>query len=488
MASAACAGCHGERPDVLAQPADAGVPGLLGSKSARVDARSNVDASAPSDAAAPVVAEPSAEPPVAPRTPAEGIGVASLAAAVSANNAFAVALFAQVRPGSANQNLLTSPISAELAVSMAYVGATGETRTEMANALHFGATPAQTIFDGQNALSQALQGRAASAFALAANSYRGSAPPAVASDYELQVVNSIWGQEGYPWQAPFLHTLATVYGVSVYQRDFRTQSEPARQAINAWVSKQTSDKINDLLPPGATSEQTRMVLVNALHLKLPWETPFRKEVTRPAPFTRADKTQVTTPFMNDVDQYAYVDDGAAQIISLPLFGKELALIVALPHAGSSLEAYERSVRAGSAALAQPKKAALVKLSLPKSAFTSPTFSLSTALKALGMKQAFDDQRAHFEGMCAHTPEQKPLFVSDVLQKTMLDVQENGVEAAAATAVVMTVALSAVTIVGPKPVPIPMIVNRPYLVAVMDVPTGAILMLGHISDPSQAHGN
>ncbi|MEO8900006.1 MAG: serpin family protein [Polyangiaceae bacterium] len=491
IAGSACAGCHGERPDVIPPPADANVPGLLPSKSpspspALAASTSVGDASVPSDASAPLAVEPEAESPVAPRRALDAVPPAALGTAVAANNAFAVALFGQVRAGSANANLLTAPISASLALTMAYAGATGQTRSEMARALHFGAAPAQTIFDGQNALSQALLSRGPAAFALASKSYRGSKAPAVATDYELQVVNSVWGEASYSWESPFLHTLAADYGASVYKRDFRTQAEATRQAINAWVSKQTSNKINHLLSKEAVSPDTRLVLVNALHLKLPWETPFRKGATSAAPFTRADKTQVSTQFMNTSEELAYVDDGSAQIVSLPLAGRQLSVLIALPHAGSSLEAYERSLRAGSAALLQPKKNARVILSLPKSAFTSQAFSLKAALQALGMKQAFEAGDAHFEGMCAHPPDDRRLFVDDIVQKTMIDVQETGVEAAAATAVVMAT-MGAVRR-RPEPAPVPMIVNRPYLIALLDVPTGAILMLGHITDPSQPATN
>ena len=484
-----CAACHGERPEVTAQPADASVPGLLPGRNAPRSAPladaspSSVDA-APSAAAAPSDSVDPAQPALAPRRAADSVPATALAAAVSANNAFAVALFAQVRPSSAKSNLLTSPISAELALTMAYAGATDQTRAEMATALSFGATPAASIFDGQNALSQALLKRGPAALALAAQSYRGNAGPPLATDYELQIVNSLWGERSIAWQTPFLRTLAANYGAPLHQRDFVHDSEAARQAINAWVSQQTRNKINDLLFPGAVSSETRLVLVNALHLKLPWQTPFQEAATAPAAFTRADKTQVNTPFMNSQQKLSYVDDGAAQVVSLPLAGKELSLIVALPHADTTLEVYERSLRAGSAALVAPKQTALVKLSLPRSTFTSPTFSLKEALQALGMKQAFDDQHAHFEGMCTQRPGDARLFVSDVLQKTMIDVQETGLEAAAATAVVMSTAMAVIKH-GPDPVPIPMIVNRPYLIAVVDVPTGAILMLGHITDPSQA---
>ncbi|MEP7048696.1 MAG: serpin family protein [Pseudomonadota bacterium] len=485
LIAGACAACHGERPDVVASPPDAGVPGLLPVKNAppptRLDLPLGPDAGPPNAA---VAEEPTAEAPVAPRHPEADISPAALAAAVTANNRFALALFALLRAGNAKSNLLTSPLSAELALTMAYAGATGQTRAEMARALSFGSAPAQTIFDGQNALSQALERRGASALALAAHSSFGSARPPVAKDYQLDVVNSLWGEATYPWQPAFLRILAADYGAPLYRRDFIHQAEPARQAINAWVSKKTADKINDLLPAGAVGGETRLVLVNALHLKLPWQTPFRPAATVPAVFTRVDRTQLTTPFMNSQASLPYLDDGAAQVAALPMYGNELYLVIALPHAGTSLDAYERSLRSGAAALRLPKKNALLALSLPKSAFTSPSFSLRSALQALGMKQAFDDEQAHFEGMGAPAAGTPRLFVSDVLQKAMIDVQETGLEAAAATAVVMRTAMALIPS-GPARVPIPMIVNRPYLLAVLDAPTGAILILGHINDPAPA---
>ena len=194
--------------------------------------------------------------------------------AVSANNAFAVDLYAQLRAGPASGNLLTSPISASLALTMTYAGARGTTATQMATALHYGSA-ASTIFDGQNALSQALDARGQAALAADAQIAQEGAEPAPSpSDYQLQVVNSVWGQTGYAWQAPFLDILAEDYGTGVYLQDFADHADPARVLINDWVSAETSDRINNLLPEGAIDSNTVMVLVNAIHLKLPWATTF----------------------------------------------------------------------------------------------------------------------------------------------------------------------------------------------------------------------
>jgi serpin B len=420
-----------------------------------------------------------ARAPVA-RIPASSVSAADLAGAVTANNAFAVDLYAHQRAAATKPgNLLTSPLSASLALTMTYAGAQGSTATGMAQALHLGSSTASTIFAGQNALDQALASRAATALAgdqhVAQES--GEAAPSP-SDYDLTVVNSVWGEKTYTWATPFLDILASDYGSGVYLSDFVHAFDQARQAINGWVSGETADRINDLLPPGSLDDTTRMVLVNAIHLKLPWANAFQTSATAPASFTRADGSQVTTSFMNQQQTFGYVDDGRAQIVSLPLTGGQETVLIALPH--GDLATYEASLTAGSTALTPPPGQALVALSLPKVSFTSPTFSLAGALQAMGMTDAFNRDTADFRGLCANPPDAERLYVSDVLQKAMLGMQETGVEAAAATAVI--VAGTAVGMSNP-PTPVPMVVNRPFVVSIVDVPTGAVLFLGHIEDPT-----
>jgi serpin B len=414
------------------------------------------------------------------RVPASSVPASAVTGAVAANNAFAVDLFSRVRtsPDVGTGNVLTSPISASLALTMTYAGAKGTTATQMATALHYGSA-SSTIFEGQNALSQALASRAAAALAgdqKTAQESGGAAPSP--DDYNLQVVNSVWGEQTYTWEQPFLDVLAQDYGTGVFLEDFVNQFDQARQTINTWVSTETLDKINDLLPPGSLDNTTRMVLVNAIHLKFPWANAFVATATAPATFTRADASAVQTPFMNEEVTAAYTDDGQAQVVSLPLSGGQVSVLIALPH--GDLTTYEASLAAGSAALSVPKGEGLVDLALPKVSFTSPTFSLAKSLEAMGMTQAFDPEAADFTGLCANPPDHDNLYISDVLQKAMVAMQETGVEAAAATAVVV----SGASVSEPTPTPVAMNVNRPYLVSIVDVPTGAILFLGHIEDPTQ----
>lgn len=408
-----------------------------------------------------------------PRQPASEVSAGTLASAVAANNAFAVDLFAHVRTdiGKTPGNLLTSPLSASIALTMTYAGAKTQTATEMASALHF-SSGAPTIFEGQNALTQALDGRAAAA--LAGDQERAKVnnlPAPSASNYQLQVVNSVWGERTVPWEPPFLDVLATYYGTGIELVDFINKFESARVTINDWVSAKTADKINNFLPVEAVTTSTRMVLVNAIHLKLGWMSPFTESMTENGTFTTSAGKPFQTPFMNQTADFSYVDDGLAQIVALPLAGNQLSVIFALPH--GDLATYEAGLTGNSAGLAKPPTESMVSLSLPKVTFTSPTFSLKQSLENMGMKQAFVDG-ADFSGLC--TTEQ--LAISDVLQKTMVAMDEKGVAAAAATAVIVSGSSS-----GGGPGPVPMVVDRPFVISIVDIPTGAILFLGHIEDPS-----
>lgn len=411
------------------------------------------------------------------RIEASAVPVSSLGQAVLANNAFAVDLYSRFVAGQASSNVLTSPVSASLALTMAYAGAQGQTATEMASALHFDAGWATTIFEGQNALSQALASRGGAALATAQGSSAQGKPAPAAGDYNLQVVNSVWGQKTYPWAQPFLGVLAQSYGTGVYLEDFANDSQQALQTINGWVSSLTNDKINNLLSPDSVDNSTRMVLVNAIHLKFPWSTPFNSAYTASGEFTREDGTTIATSFMSETSTLPFVDDGQAQIVGLPLSNGQLSVVIALPHPGVDLATYEAGLSPTSAAITQPATPQSVTLTVPKSTFTSSSFSLSAALKAMGMVQAFDPASANFSGMC--TTPSSGLYVSDVLQKATISMAENGVEAAAATAV----AFSATAYEAPALGTVAMVVNRPYLIAVVDLPTSAILFLGHLVDPT-----
>ncbi len=401
----------------------------------------------------------------------------ALAGAVAANNAFAFDLYSQVAAASSGSggNLMTSPVSASLALTMTYAGAQGQTATEMASVLHLPSGSA--AFDGQNALTQALDGRAAAALMNDQQTAKNSDSPAPSpDDYALQVVNSIWGQNGYPWAMPFLDIMATSYGTGIYLEDFRTQPTAAMQAINGWVSSATADKIQNLLLPGSVDTTTRLVLVNAVHLKLPWSSPFEPARTASGPFTRGDGTPVTASFMHQGVMTQYVETDQAQVVSLPLSGGQVSVVFALPKNGLpdlvsslTLDSWTALTKWGFAEL---------DLSLPKFTFTSKSFSLATAVKALGMKTAFDPNAADFKGLAVAPPDGN-LYIADVVQKATMAVAEQGVEAAAATAVLVDSALAIEN-------PATMTLDHPFLVAIVDT-SGAVLFLGQIDDPTAAGG-
>jgi serpin B len=423
-----------------------------------------VDAAAPLDESSETRSAPSAS---------------ALAPAVAANNAFALSLYGQVAPTVDGGNLMTSPLSASLALTMTYAGAQGQTATEMASALQLPATPS-SIFAGQNALSQALAGRAAAAFASDQTTAQSAGEPAPdPSDYALAVVNSVWGEKTYPWAAPFLDILASDYGTGVYLEDFVNNPSGAVQTINGWVSAETADKINNLIPPAAIDSSTRMVLVNAVHLKLPWQSPFVPAQTANGTFTRGDGTQVTASFMNQTfsdGTAGYVETSDATVVSIPLSAKQLSVVIAMPKGG--LSSFVSSLTPATwSALTATTFSQNVVLSLPKFTFTSPSFSLATALQALGMNSAFNPQAADFKGLCSAPPDGDNLYISDVLQKATMAVAENGVEAAAATAVLVAGA-------GIETPSVTVTINQPFLVSIVDS-SGAIVFLGQIDDPTNA---
>ncbi len=408
------------------------------------------------------------------RVPASSISQGALEDAVVANNAFAIDLYARLASGQSTSNVLTSPISASMVLTMTYAGAQGPTANEMATALHFDEDAGTRIFDGQNALSQALASRGPAAFATA---LLDPATDPSASEYDLQVVNSVWGETTYSWASPFLDILAKSYGTGVYLQDFLDQPAQALQTINAWVADATDDKINDFLTPSLVTSSTRVALVNAIHLKLPWAIPFEM-AQRGGTFTRGDGTTVSPTFMTGRASFPYADDGRAQVVELPLFSDEVAVLIALPHPDVDLATYEASLSAQSTVIAQPQASTFVALTLPEVTFTSPSLSLVPALMAMGMTQAFDPGAANFKGMCPDPPDGLNLSLSAVVQKATLSMLEDGVEATATTVVVGG------DYASPPPA-VPMLVNRPYLVTIVDVPTGAVLFLGHIEDPTDS---
>ena len=388
---------------------------------------------------------------------------------------FAFALWQGLRSDpAAKNNFVFSPTSVSLALAMAYAGAQGSTASQMKDSMHV--TSASDVYlRSLNWLDQQLESRADAALKQAQNMYKSGGSSTAAPDpanFRLHVVNACWGDRMFTFEQPYLDTLATDFGSGVHLADFRTQPDTERLAINTWVSQETLNRITDLISQGAIDTNTRTVLVNAIHLKLPWYDPFLATNTNPASFIKTDGSTVSVPFMNKVASWSYAEDDTTQAVAIPLSGSSVQFVVFLPKATSSLAELEDSLAQGHATtLMAGMTWPQVTLALPKFAFTTASVRLGSALTALGMTDALTPD-ADFTGIS----KEKPLFISDVVHKAMVGVDENGVEAAAATAVMMA---GSGLPSGMKQVN----ANRPFFFGIYDQPTSTWLFLGHVTDPS-----
>lgn len=382
---------------------------------------------------------------------------------LAAGNAeFAMRLYNETA-AKAEGNVFFSPLSVTTALAMTYAGAKGQTATEMATALSF-KLPPERLHVAMNALDLALSSRSLDAPA------RKDGKP-----FALRSVNTTFGQKGYPFEAPYLDTLAKNYGSGVQLADFKAKPDAERLKINAWVEKQTDQKIKDLLGQGTISEITRLVLVNAVYFNADWANPFEKESTKNAPFTKLDGTKADVPTMNQELGVPYLSNDKLDAIELAYEGRKVSMVVVVPK--GDFKTFETSfdgnaLLATMAGLSTPTP---VRVALPKFELTGESVSLTKPLKTLGMVSPFSEEKADFSGMLA--PSVDKLHISDVIHKAFVRVDEKGTEAAAATAVVMAGATSI-------PVDPPKVfrADRPFLVFIRDVPTNTVLFTGRIVSP------
>jgi serpin B len=373
---------------------------------------------------------------------------------VKGNTAFACDLYARLR--NKDGNFFSSPYSISTALAMTYSGARGQTAAQMAKVMHF-TLPEERFHPAAGALVRDLTG---------ADKKRG---------YQLSVANSLWGQKNYGFLDEFLKLNRSCYGAGLQEVDFIGAREEARQAINAWVEKQTQDKIKELLKPNHLSDATRLVLTNAIYFKAEWDRKFYHEATRDAPFQVSAQRKVNVPTMHMLASFPYLDGGTFDMLELPYKNGDLSMQILLPKKLDGLANLEKSLTADKLAEWQQKlRASQVLLSLPKFKMTSQ-FELADPLQAMGMTLAFQPTQADFSGMNGGS---EPLFISAIVHKTFVDVNEEGTEAAGATAVVMKAGSA------PPRKEIEFRVDHPFVFLIRDNRSGSILFLGRVVDPSK----
>ncbi|HPF70753.1 MAG TPA: serpin family protein [Candidatus Krumholzibacteria bacterium] len=367
----------------------------------------------------------------------------------TAVNAFAVDLYRRL--AAPDENLFFSPASASVALAMTRLGADGATAAEMDRVLHF--APDDPLL--------------ASAFGRFAGQLAVDPEFAV-----LRLANRLFGQSGLPFRRDYLATLQEHFDAGLEQVDFRRDAEGARRLINTWVEQQTEDRIKDLLADGDVGPSTALVLVNAVYFLGSWQQQFPMDATFDDTFHRADGTEVTVPFMHLDGALRWGRAADAQVLALPYKGNGLEMVLVLPDEGTTLADLDRGLDAGRLAswLAAPMPRA-VEAAVPR-LHLETSFDLTRALADLGMTTAFG-ARADFSGMI----DGGGLAIDRVVHKAFLDVDEKGTEAAAATGVVMRVTSA-------RPVDkVAFTADRPFLLAIRHVDTGAVLFLGRVADPS-----
>jgi serine protease inhibitor len=374
---------------------------------------------------------------------------------VDGNTSFAFDLYGRLKD--TKGNLFFSPYSISTALAMTYTGADGITADQMQKTLHF----PRFLYRDSNPF-HAGYGRLINQ--LNQQGQKG--------DYQLLIANALWGQKGYEFLDSFIAVNNRYYNAGLENVDFVNETEQARQTINQWVEDKTQDKIKDLIPQGALDAMTRLVLTNAIYFKGDWVQQFDKKQTKDAPFYLLSGETIQAPLMQQKEKFRYGETDELQLLELPYKDDELSMLVLLPKEKDGLEALEKQLTAENLAQWQKKvRKQEVQVFLPKFTIVSQ-FSLSHTLSAMGMPDAFSGN-ADFSGMSGN----KKLFISDVIHKAYVEVNEEGTEAAAATGVV--VGLTAM----PAPPPV-FRADHPFVFVIKDNKTGSLLFLGRMMDPTK----
>ncbi len=383
---------------------------------------------------------------------------ADTAAVVNANSQFAFDLYRNINAvkGTSGQNIFISPYSISTALAMTYVGSHGKTEKQMAATLHF-SLPMDRLENGFSTLL-------------------GETKATPAKKYRLEVANALWGQQDYHFDPAFTSAVSRYFDGGFNTVNFISPGarEDSRQKINRWVENKTSGKIKDLIGREDIDDTTRLILTNAIYFKGDWASKFKKELTRNEPFHTAPSQTVPVPMMRQMGVFPFMENDELQMIELPYAGDDLSMIILLP-AGD--------VQAFGAGLTPAKLNELrgllhrreVEVYLPRFRFES-RYVLNGPLAALGMPEAFEETVADFSGMTGKID----LYISAVIHQAMIEVNEEGSEAAAATAVIMSTPKS----IRREEPPV-FRADRPFIFMILHKSTDSILFMGRLSSPPPA---
>jgi serpin B len=376
-------------------------------------------------------------------------------ALVESNTAFALDLYQRLKD--TKGNIFFSPYSISTALAMTYAGARENTAKQMADVLHFtlDQNNLHPTFAKLETWLKEIQEK---------------------GDVQLNVANSLWPQKGYSFLEEYLTLSEKYYRVTITPLDYRQAVEEARKIINQWVEEKTKDKIKNLIKPGILNPLTRLVLVNAIYFKGNWASQFDEKRTKDDTFYLLSGQRVQVPLMAMAQkkEFRYAETESLQVLELPYVGEDLSMIVLLPRKNDGLPELEKhltpeTLMQWTTGLRKQE----VQVFLPKFKMTSQ-FRLDRTLAAMGMRDAFDPSKANFSGMDGR---RNWLHIGAVIHKAFVDVNEEGTEAAAATAVAMRITMA----LQPPPL---FRADHPFIFLIRDNKTGSILFIGRVLDPRQ----
>lgn len=384
--------------------------------------------------------------------------IESIENVTDANNLFAFDLYKKLASESpdSDANIFCSPLSLSSAFALTYEGAKGETAEEIRSVFYFPES-IETLRDGYLRINEGIN----------------TEDPG----YDLQIANALWAEKTYPFIDDYITAAEKYYSANTTNLDFISRPEESRLIINTWAEENTRGRIKDLIPEGAMSPLTRLVITNAIYFKGTWTTQFDQNRTYNTSFHTRSGTSVTVDMMQKTDEdalFGYTETDDLQVLVMPYdheSKKELSMVVLLP-IENDLKAAEKGLNTGTLAdFGNSLEVQQVRVYFPK--FTLETeYSLSDTLTEMGMPTAFSDA-ADFSDMDGT----QYLYISDVVHKAYVDVNEEGTEAAAATAVMM----SGKGLAEEEPIPV-FRADHPFIFLIQDNETGMILFIGRVSSP------
>jgi serpin B len=363
-------------------------------------------------------------------------------------NKFSFDLYKKLKDKNKEENLFYSPASISIALAMTYAGARGNTEKQMANVLNF-TLPQDRLHPAYSKLIENLKSN---------------------KDYELNIANALWLQKDYKYLQEFLNIMEKYYKGGFNEVDYITDPEGARIKINDWVSRETKGKIKDILNPGDITRLTRLVLTNAIYFKGKWQTEFNKNLTNDEYFYLINGQKTKVKMMYQKNTFNYYENNDLQLLEIPYKGNKISMVIILPKVGK-FKTVENIM--DEKKLQEWLKNAMgteVKAYIPRFKFTQ-SFDLSKNLSDMGMEDAFS-AAADFSGING----KKNLYISEVIHKAFVEVNEEGTEAAAATAVVLDTKALIEELVFKA--------DHPFIFLIRDKETGSILFMGRVMDPNK----